>query len=369
MADDKDSVSDDVRAAFESLETDTAPAAVPAEVEADPAADTGGTRARNPDGTFAPKEPDDEPKEPKRETLRLKEKPQEAAPPTTAVAPQSPPSQATPAAPGTEKIAPPASWSGMEKVKWDRLPAPIQEGIARREQEREAATADLLPLKELIDVNREYLIRGAGSVAEGFRQTMAFVKMYDDNPALLIQSIAQRAGIDLRALVGGQQNAPTQQQPSDPQSLVAQLVQQQMQPIVAQLQQQQAAREQQETQQLQTTIDQFGADPKHPFFNDVRYDMGVLIDVAIKNQRPITLEKAYEQATWANDAIRAHLIEEQRGAADAAKAAEVQKAQQARRAIVNGSPLPGAIGLNGKTDPKATALDDVRSAYDELSGA
>ena len=67
MAEDKEaSTLDDVRAAYESLETPAeAPAATPEVGEAEPgeSAEQTGTRARNPDGTFAAK---DEPKEPKR---------------------------------------------------------------------------------------------------------------------------------------------------------------------------------------------------------------------------------------------------------------------------------------------------------------
>ena len=361
MAEEKDDILAETRAAFEGLSSEESvivepPVEAPAEPTPVETAEQKAERARDDAGRFA-KEPKG-----KRPTLTLPkeptEKPLAAATPTAATPTPTPQVAGEPAAPSAEKKIPaPQEWSGMEKVKWDRLPVPIQEGIVKREQERQAVLADLAPLKEQIDLNREYLIRGAGSVGEGFRQAMAFVKMYDDNPALLIQSLAQRAGVDLRALVGGQQSAPGQQQPADIQSLLAQLVDQRLQPILAQS-------EQQQTQQLQTTIDQFASDPKRPFFNDVRVHMGQLIQAGAAK----SMEEAYEQATWANPAIRAHLMQEASEATQKAKAAEVQKATNARRASVTGSPLPGAA-LNGKGDPKANALDDVRAAYAELSGA
>jgi hypothetical protein len=194
---------------------------------------------------------------------------------------------------------------------------------------------------------------------------MQFARMSVDNPVQLAEHILRSRGMDPRQVFAGQQvppgAAPAQAQAPDIQAHVAQLVQQAVQPLLAQA-------EQQQSQQLQSTISQFGADPKHPFFNDVRVDMGVLIDASIKRNQPITMDQAYEQATWANPAIRAHLLEEQRESAEKAKAAEVAKARDAIRTSVTGSPLPG-VGLNGKGDPKASALDDVRAAYSELSGA
>ncbi len=357
MADEKDDLRGDIAKAYDELAggSDAPPPAADApDIAADaPPPETDeqkAERARDEAGRFAK-----QPKEPKaRDTLSLKGKPPAPEPSNPGAALSSPVIAAQPVAPQPQKIPPPAEWSGMEKVRWDKLPPPIQEGIVRREQERQAVVADLAPLKEQIDLNREYLIRGAGTVAEGFRQAMAFVKMYDDNPAQLIQSLAQRAGIDLRALVGGQPPASGQQQPQDVGAFLAQLVDQRLQPILAE-------RDQQQTQQLQTTIEQFAADPKHPFFNDVRVQMGQLIDAKTAK----SMEEAYEQATWANPAIRAHLLEEQRGATQAAQAAQAQKAKQAVRASVNGSPLNGAMPVGG---PKGNIRDVVREAYDELAG-
>jgi hypothetical protein len=137
--------------------------------------------------------------------------------------------------------------------------------------------------------------------------------------------------------------------------LVAQLVEQRLQPFQAQA-------EQQQNQQLESTISQFAADPKRPFFNDVRFHMGQLIQAGAAK----SLEEAYEQATWANPAIRAHLLETQREATEKANAAQVQKAKLATRASVNGSPLEGAQPPGGRAK---TARDAVLQAYEDLSGA
>lgn len=358
MADDKEtSTIEDVRAAYEGLTADPAPPETPPETEAGPdtgqaAPDEGSPRARNPDGTFAKAEPTKEP----RQTLTLKEKPQEqpAAPQTAA--PVNPPTAAAPAAP--EKVLAPQEWSGLAKVKWDRLPVDVQKEIAQHEQSRVQTVAELAPVRELLDVNREFLVNNAGSVPAAMQQLMQFARMSVDNPVQLAEHILRSKGIDPRAAFAGQPQAPQPQGQPDIQALLGQLVDQRLQPLMAQ-------REQEQTQQLQTTIDQFGTDPRHPFFNDVRVHMGQLIQAGTAK----SLDEAYEQATWANKAIREHLIGEQREAAETAKAAEVAKARKAQAASVTGSPIPGAAGLNGKGDPKATARDDVQAAWDELSGA
>ncbi len=346
-----DSILDTVNAAYENLSTPEAPPAEAPEVVTETpevpeeTAEQKAERARDEAGRFAK-----QPKEAKRETLKLTPKPQEkAAPPAADATP--PNGTVAPAAPPIEKIAAPQEWSGLAKVKWDRLPVDVQREIAQHETMRMQATQDLMPVKELVDVNKEFLVNQAGSVPEAMRQMMLFARMSVDNPVQLAEHILRSKGIDPRVAFSGQPQAP--QQPQDIQSYVAQLVQQAIQPITAQA-------EQQQTQQLQTTLDTFASDPKHPFFNDVRYHMGQLIEAKAAK----SLDEAYEMATWANPTIRAHLLGEQREATDKAKAAQAQKAKDALRATVNGSPLNGAMPAG--SGPKGNIRDVVRELYDDM---
>ncbi len=359
MAEERDDLRGDIAKAYDELAgtSDAPPPASDApNIAADgpPAAETDeqrAERARDEAGRFAK-----QPKESKaRDTLSLKAKP--PAPDASSPGAQPPPVVAAqPVAPTpADKIPAPQEWSGLAKVRWDKLPPAVQQEIVQREQQRAAATQDLLPVKELFDANREFLVNQAGSIPEAMRQMMQFARMSVDNPVQLAEHILRARGIDPRQAFAGQpQGAPQQTQAPDIQSYVAQLVQQAVQPFQAQA-------EQQQTQQLQTTIDTFGADPKHPFFNDVRVHMGQLISAGAAK----SMDEAYEQATWANPAIRAHLLEEQRGATQAAAAASVQKAKQATRATVTGSPLNGAMPTGG---PKGNVRDVVRELYDELAG-
>ncbi len=357
MAD--NSILADVQAASDELEG-IAPAATEtpaAEPAAEPAptetAEQKAERTRDESGRFARESKD-------RKTLTLpKEKPLAAAPAATPVSPVlgEPAAPIDPSKPAVEKIAAPSAWTGIEKIRFDRLPPEIQQGIVAREAEREKAVAEVAPIRELIDANRDFLVNQAGSVVEAQRQMMMFARMSVDNPVQLAEHILRARGLDPRAVFSGQPGqAPAPNQPQDLQALLAQLVDQRLQPILAQS-------EQQQTQQLQTTISQFAADPKRPFFNDVRVHMGQLIQAGAAK----SLDEAYDQATWANPAIRSHLMQGQTEATQRQKAAEAQKATLATRASVRGSPLTGAA-LNGKGDPKANALDDVRAAFAELSG-
>jgi hypothetical protein len=358
-----ESILDTVSAAYEGLANPEPDAVAPsaetvAEVPAQPETqEQTDQRARDEAGRFA--------KQPKQPTLRLKEKPQEVAPQATTpqqVKPETASSApVTPAAPENDKegkalprIPPPPGWDGVANLHWDRIPRPVRETIAKQYETIETARQELLPIKELIDTNREFLVNQAGSVQEAQRQMMQFARMSVDNPVALAEHILRSKGLDPRAVFSGQPQAAAQNQPPNVQAIVAQLVQEQLQPILAE-------RDQQQTQQLQTTIDQFAQRPDRPFFNDVRVHMGQLIQVGSAK----TLDEAYEQATWANPTIRAHLMDAEREAAGKAQAEQVQKAKAAQRASVTGSPIEGAVPPKGKSN--GSAREAVMEAWNSLA--
>jgi len=348
-----------VNAAYEGLANETPEAPPPAAdapvttSDAPPpeTAEQKAERARDEAGRFAK-----EPKE-KRPTLALKKPPAPDTPTAPGAPTPSPVVAAQPVAPEVQKIAAPQEWSGLAKVRWDKLPVAVQQEIVSHEQARAATVSDLAPVRELLDVNREFLVNQAGSLPAAMQRLMYFARMSVDNPPQLIRELAQATGVNLAALANGQQSAPGQQQPQDDiDARLARALDARLQPFMAQA-------EQQQTQQLESTINQFAADPKRPFFNDVRVHMGQLIQAGAAK----SLEEAYEQATWANPTIRAHLLEEQREATEKANAAQVQKARQAQRASVTGSPLEGAQPAGGRS--KGNVRDVVAQLYDDLSGA
>ena len=311
-------------------------------------------RARDEAGRFAKTDKS-------RETLTLKEKPavETGIPVSKDAAPQTVQENGT--QPAGDKPAPipaPVEWKGSAKVKWDRLPREVQAEIAERHQATEQARAAFAPVEQAIAPYKEAWMRDAGSVEAAIGQLGQFYKLYLDNPVGLIQHIARTRGIDLGAPPGQQQPQGGAPQPApNIDSLVAAAVQQHLAPL-------QERFAQTENQQLQDTISAFAADPKHPFFQDVKVHMGQLLAAGTAKN----LDEAYEQATWANSTIRAHLLTQQQEQSKAKQAAEVARARAAQAASPRGSPLPGG-GNAAAANGSASVLDDVRAAAAEIAGA
>ncbi len=370
--DDKpDSIIDDVRASMESLR-EPEPIAQPDDpahppidqtpANANEAAQQTADRERDDKGRFAKGKPE-------RPTLTLAkpEKPLAGASPTTAA--PSAPVEGTPAAPTDgkpERIPPPAEWGGLAKVKWDRLPVDVQKEIAAHEATRAAAVGDLAPVAELLNVNREFLVNQAGSLPGAMTELMQFAKMSVENPVRLIQTIAARTGIDLRAFAGGQQAAPAQPQPADLETYIQRRIDERLQPFQAE----RDANAQQQTQATIAQIKAFQADAAHPFFNDAFPTMQRMLESGEIPFGPPPMERlaqAYDRATWSNPTIREHLQSQAREAEGQRQAAEAKKAREALRPSLNGAPLSGAMGANGK-DNNRSALEDVRAAAEEIAG-
>jgi hypothetical protein len=257
----------------------------------------------------------------------------------------------------TEGAAPPIEWKGAAKVDWARLPKGVQAAIRETYDGIQKANAEVAPLKEMIDINRPLLVREAGSVQEGMRQLFAFHQASIDNPVALCAHILQARGVDpATAFTGQQAKAGTLQPQQNLQAFIAQSVQQALQPILAQ-------NEQRESQQYVSQIDNFAADPANPYFNDVKAHMASLL----KGGQAKSLQEAYDQATWANPVIRTQLLARQSEDAANAKAAEVQKAQQAQRASLTGSPTLRSTQAPGESD--GSIRGDLMNALRQSSGA
>lgn len=303
-----------------------------------------------------------------RETLTLKEKvpadttgtKENAGQPATDAAAR-PANDITATADKPAPILAPTEWRGAAKVKWDRLPREVQAEIVERHTAAERRAAQYAPLEQAIAPYRDAWMRDAGSVEQAIGQLGQFYHLYLTNPVGLIQHIARSRGIDLGAPQGQQPTqggTPITQLPPEVASLVNRTAE--LQQRIASFEQRAA---QSENQQLNDVISAFGADPKHPFFQDVKVHMGQLL----ANGAAKDLNEAYDQATWANPTIRAHLLAAQGEEAKKQQAAEVAKANAARAASLRGSPLPG--GGNAAANGSASVLDDVRAAAAEIAGA
>lgn len=332
-------------------------------------AEQAASRTRDEAGRFAAKPPE---KPGTRETLSLKEKPSaptdrmQAAP--SAKAPEVAANQQDLAPKqGEEAILPPAEWKGAGKVQWNKLPKPVQaelratyDGLASERADVTAARAAFEPLQRAIAPHQAVLMRDAGSVESGITQLMEFYNLFLTRPVDLIQHIARTRGIDLGA-PQGQQPSPdgsTPQPVPDITSLIRQALQQEVAPIKEQLQQR-------ETQQLQSTIEAFRADPKHPYFEDVKVHMGQLLNIGAAKD----MQAAYDQAIWADPVIRQQLLEASAESTKTAQAAEVQRAKDAAAASLRGSPLANGASAPAGNGSDGSIRGDLMAAIRQQQGA
>ena len=276
---------------------------------------------RAPDGKFASKEPQNaaEPAEPP------SDQPAEQAPVETAVKPS---------------IDPPNSWSSEQKAKWASIPPEAQEYIARRETEAHQAITragqrlkEVEPVTQVLDAYAQDFASRGVSPAQGIAILANAQRQLDANPVQGLIEIAKSYGIDLSQAFQGDGRAQTvAPEVNELRSEIAQLK--------GYLTQQQRAQHDAQMQTLQSEISAFAKDK--PYFDEVRPTMAALL----QNGQAETLDAAYDMAVHALPTTRSRILEDQRKADEAKRAAEQKaKADQAKRATsvnVRSGPAAGA---------------------------
>jgi hypothetical protein len=344
----RDDVNNDVAEAIRKLKASPEVSASEPEIEGHPEP-LKDDRPRGPDGKFLPKE-------------KAEAAPVEAAPaqeiPSTDTTKAIEPQVSTPA------INPPAGWTAAEKAEWSKLPPAIQAAVDRREQEisrggqqwseekRQYVTA-LSPIANLARAN--------GVPVEVAAQRLAAAQEYlERDPRAGIAWLAQSYGVDLQNL---------ESTPSAPQAP-------RFDPMVQQLQQQTQYLESQLNGFLQSqtlgVIEQFAQGKPH--YADVEADLVKFIPLVQQTEPGLNpqqvLEKAYDQAIWANPNVRAKLIAEQAAQEQAkqaealkAKAAQAQKAAVSIKGSSNGTSAPRK---QAQEIPNESVYDTVRRSIEQL---
>lgn len=355
MADNDDDLSAAVASAFESTQTPNSSPETPPSVasEAPPSEPSGksseGERTRDESGKFV-----------KSETGKTTQTPKPAAQDNTLKAPGETPTaaQAQTSTPTRVQHNAPTSWKGAGKVEWQRLPPHVQEALIQDYAERDKASSELQALRSAVgDQRLQNLALQYGSVENGLRSILAGADMANQNPGQFIQWLAQRAGLNLAQLANGgspQGQAMPQQHQQIPPELTNHPLVQRLSSLESSLQQMVQQQQQHTTTQLQAEIDSFQNDPNHPYFNDVRSHMGILIG----NGQAKTLEQAYEMAVWAHPEARKGLIEKERQSVIDANAAKVAQAKQAAGSL-SGSPVGASVPPD---EPEATLEAEVARA-------
>jgi len=272
---------------------------------------------------------------------------------------------------GPKQDKAPASWKPDVREHWGALPEPVRAEIARREVEHARF------MQETAEARRT-----ADAVAQVVQPYMHFIKAEGSNPIQAIDNLMSTAarlrtgtGPELAGLVAGIVNqfgtgrfgphfiemldsalAGQQPKPADPQTAqIEQLLNQRLAPVqgmLTQFQQAQAQAQYQAQAQAQNEVAQFIA--KAEFGEDVREDMADLLEAAQRRGQNMTLQQAYEKATFMNDSVRR--VMQQRQAAQGAQV-HTQAAQRARAAAVS---VSGSAPVGAMQQPAT----DIRSAIE-----
>ena len=246
--------------------------------------------------------------------------------------------------PQKSKYSAPVGWSDEAKTQFAELPEPLQEAIHSREHQI-ASTME--------SVSRERkLAQTFLKVVEPFRGLMAAEGLNDPLRAVqgLMTTTAQLAmgspeakarkiaelvghyGIDIEML----DKALNNQLPENPeQTKMQSYVDQRLGGIENYIRNLEASRKQSSAQSIQQDIESFAADPKHEFFDKVRFTMADLLDLAAQRGQAMTMDEAYNRACAADPEI-SQLI------ASRAISGSAPNVGEKRRAASSMTPSPAA---------------------------
>lgn len=338
-ADDDFDMTADLAAAFDAAENDgPEPVAEPPEEQEEP---QGGERTRDEKGRFAPKAPE--------ETAPAEEQPKD---PVVAKEPVAPVAE-QPAEP-VDAVRPPPGWSPAAKVAFDGLPPEVKQAVAQREVEVNKGFEKLAaykPIDRFMD-----MARNSGTTLDRALENYVGMenKLRQDFPGGIVE-LCQRQGIHPVALANqilARNGVAPSEAPAGDAQPGHQTPQVDLTPIHQELNALKSYVQQQQTAGVQSEIERFASNPKNTFFENVKADMGRLLNAGYAE----SLEDAYEKACWANPEIRDLLIKQQSAAPDtSAKAAVATQARTAAKSIT-GSPIPKA----GSRGPESSIEDEIR---------
>lgn len=233
-----------------------------------------------------------------------------------------------------QPVSPPDRWSAEDKAAFSLLPREAQELVLKREKDVEGHLTK--KSQEIAEQRKAYegldgilAPRRQAWAMSGVSQELALSRLFElsdfasTDPRGFIKWFASQQGIDF-----GESTASEDIGDVDP--LLAR-TNEKVENLSRTITQWQQAQEAQQTAYLQSQLDAFRADPKHPHYDDVRHDMAALIS----GGRAKGLEDAYEMACYANPAIRSKILEEQK------KQEEVARLTQAKEAAAKAKKSAG----------------------------
>lgn len=273
-----------------------------------------------------------------------------------------------------QPINAPPSWKGSQKVDWNRLPRPVQEGIAAEFERFAQLEQQYSPINAVLGPRLTALQAQYGGVPQALQQLFALSDYADRDPAGFINWFAQQRRINVQQPVNpgsqqGQQHAG--QQAHDAASIAG--IDPSLKPLVDELngikrflsQQQTAAQQHEQAatrevqQQAHSEVQAFIANSKEfPYANDLREEMAAIF----ASGQAKTLKDAYEAAAWRVPAVRDRMIAD-RTQTELDRQAKAAAEKKNAGVSVSGSPGGQAAGAANR---KATARDDVIAAAREI---
>ncbi|MBY3369362.1 hypothetical protein [Rhizobium laguerreae] len=308
-------------------------------------------RQRDEHGRFAPKEPDKGATVPAAQQAaaaspKPADAPAAAAPQTPAVAPDQQPAATT------HRVPP--GWSAEAKAQFGTLPPEVQAAVAKREQEVDNGFRVLQDYKGLEEFTP--IVRQAGTThADVMRKAIDWEQSLIRDPVNTVIHVARMAGVNLQALVAGQQDQILQRRPQQAQQ------QPTPQPVNVEATVEQVLRK----RDTETQVNAFISDPANVHAEAVLDDMVALISAG----RASSLKDAYDAACWMRPDIRQQLISQTAQPAPDPNAQRAAAADQARKASrsISGSSAPGP-SRDATANQQTSIRDSLRSAMHAARG-
>lgn len=265
-------------------------------------------------------------------------------------------------------INPPYSWRAGAKAAWKDLPQEIRQEVMKRETEMKRGVDQMREKAsfgdQITQIAQPYMpiIQAEGSTVQdtfsGLMNTAYILRQGAvGQKAQLAVQMAQKYGFldELRSQLSGENNQL--------QSVLSPL-QQEIMNLKQQLEQREQQTQQSEAQRYQTEVEQFAQEAdedgtlKHPYFDNVRSQMALLIQAANAEGRMMSLEEAYENALWASPETRGVLQSRQAEEASAKRQREAK--ERAAKAKQADSVNLGKKPSHDSTQPKPTgSVDDT----------
>jgi hypothetical protein len=261
-----------------------------------------------------------------------------------------------PEAPATEAAEPEAEAAERDdKGRFVGKDGATEDAPVEAQAEAPAAPAippELAPIRDVLDRHAPlYAARGIPA-EQAVNALFEAQKMLETRPVESIQALARQYGVDL-AQFAPQQAA--QQPVGDPNYSALMAKVQQLEGAITAREQ---AAEQAASTQINQTIQQFAADPKHTHFPAVRTAMGALMQAGIANDLPTAYEMACRAHPQVFQAIQ-KAEQEARTKAEAATRSQAAAQAKAKAVSVRGSPAG-----NGFTKPPDSLRATIEAAFE-----